>query len=80
MSSDQINLLARIEHSRWMADKILQGWRFGEKRNNELKLNPLLVPYENLIQAEKDKDINTIKNIPRLLKLNDKAIFKTELT
>lgn len=76
MSEKEVDMLARVEHARWMADKILQGWKHGTVRNNLHKTNPLLVPYDDLDQAEKDKDINAVRNIPKLIALQKKIIAR----
>lgn len=43
-------------HNSWMEAYFNMGWRYGEKRDAEKKTHPDLVPYEQLEQAEKDKD------------------------
>src|SRR5205807_4899776 len=44
-AADEVESLGRLEHERWMADLIRDGWRFraGEK-DPEQKLHPLLIP------------------------------------
>jgi hypothetical protein len=56
LTRDQIELLARIEHARWMAAKLVEGWRYGGARDNARMLHPSLVPFDQLSEAEKDKD------------------------
>lgn len=51
--------LSRSEHMRWMAEKVMDGWRWSASRNNERLLHHLLVPYDALSNQEKDKDYNT---------------------
>ena len=59
--------LAITEHDRWMAEKMRAGWTFAEKRDNAKLHHPLLVPYADLPEVEKEKDRATIRNIPGLL-------------
>jgi len=59
--------LAILEHDRWMAEKIRDGWTFAEKRDNDLLHHHLLVPYADLAEVEKEKDRVTVRNIPALL-------------
>lgn len=46
----------RIEHARWCRFHYLNGWRYGERRDNEKRLHPLLVPFDRLNPAEQEKD------------------------
>ncbi len=59
--------LAILEHDRWMAEKVRAGWTFAEIRDNERLHHPLLVPYDDLAEVEKEKDRVTVRNIPALL-------------
>ncbi|HLZ85210.1 MAG TPA: RyR domain-containing protein [Caulobacteraceae bacterium] len=52
--------LAVLEHERWMADRRLNGWRLGERRDNARKIHTDLVPFEDLSQAVKAFDYAVI--------------------
>ncbi|MDA7910065.1 RyR domain-containing protein [Mariniblastus sp.] len=64
---EEIELLARIEHRRWAAELYLDGWKYGETRNDLKKLHPNLVPWEQLTEAIKDYDRQPVKQIPSIL-------------
>jgi class 3 adenylate cyclase/tetratricopeptide (TPR) repeat protein len=66
-SDAQIEELAVREHDRWMKDRVRHGWTYAPVRDNLRKLNPLLVSWEKLSEVEKEKDRDTIRNIPRLV-------------
>ena len=70
LNADNIEKLARVEHERWLAEKLLSGWRYtdGEK-NTHLRLSPSLIPWAQLSESEKQKDRDTIVNMPALIKL-----------
>ncbi|MEW5738915.1 MAG: protein kinase [Myxococcota bacterium] len=59
--------LANVEHSRWMASKRLAGWKYGTVRNDALRLHPLLVPYAELPESEKEKDRTQLRALPHVL-------------
>ena len=63
-----IEILARMEHARWMADKKLQGWKWGEETNKQRLTHKNLVPWEDLPEEEKEKDRDQVRAIPDLLK------------
>lgn len=77
-TEEEIYKLAQMEHRRWVADRILSGWRLGGERDESLKFNPDLVTWERLPQSTKDYDFQAIKNISGLLKLVDLKICKTK--
>jgi len=60
--------LARAEHVRWMTRRILDGWRWGDPRDNKKKLHPDICDYDKLADATKEKDRINIRVIPDLLK------------
>lgn len=43
-------------HEHWMAQKILNGWKYGPEKNVEAKEDPLLVPFSELPHYEQAKD------------------------
>ena len=62
-------LLARNNHDIWAQKRLADGWTCGP-RNDALKQNPCLVPYEELPDSEKEYDrqtaIQTLKTIVAL--------------
>lgn len=69
--SEELNELtetmAKNVHEVWAAGRIAEGWKFGDKRDDKLKLHPCLVPYEKLPDSEREYDrataISTLKLI-----------------
>jgi len=60
--------LSEMEHRRWMAERLMDGWRYGTERDNSRKIHNLIVPYEQLSDAEKNKDKDMVQNIRNLVK------------
>ena len=62
--------LARNVHEVWAAGRIADGWKWGEVRDDEQKLRPCLVSYDELPEIEKDYDrrtaLATLKTIVKL--------------
>lgn len=75
-TQEEVETLARLEHERWMKEKQESGWRYGEKRDDTKKLHPSLVAYDKLSELEKEKDRDTINQIPAVLSLIDFQIFR----
>ena len=51
--------IAENVHDVWAKNRINEGWKYGEKRDDIKKETPCLVPYEELPEIEKDYDRNT---------------------
>lgn len=64
---EQVELLAKVEHERWSANRYLNGWRFGEQRDDVRRQHPSLVDWEHLPEPEKQKDRDVILRIPAIL-------------
>jgi hypothetical protein len=77
MTDAQIEELSIREHDRWMNDRIRHGWTFAPVRDNGRKHHPLLVPWEDLSEPEKEKDRDAVRNMRRLI---DKAGFRVRKT
>jgi hypothetical protein len=71
-----MELLAQLEHRRWMADKYLAGYSYGEVRDEDRMMHPDLIPWEELTEADKEKDRANIRQIPHLLKLLDQKVCR----
>jgi ryanodine receptor 2 len=48
--------LAEHTHDVWARQRIADGWSWGPRRNDDKKETPLLVPYGDLPESEKDYD------------------------
>ena len=64
---DEIELLAKMEHKRWMAERFLAGWTLGTK-DVEKRLSPYLVEWEALPPSIQEYDRNFARIIPGVLK------------
>lgn len=51
--------IAENVHDVWSAGRMAEGWTYGEKKDAEKKTTPLLIPYSELPESEKDYDRNT---------------------
>ncbi len=82
--NDELELLAREEHVRWVKDKLRHGWSYGtdyidpitgmqdKDKRNSLKQHKDILPYDLLDEDTKEKDRMTIRGmIPLLYKHGD---------
>lgn len=70
-----LEAMAKNVHEIWAQERISQGWSYGDKRDDESKLHPCLVPYEELPEEEKEFDRNTsIETLKFIIKLGYKVV------
>lgn len=60
--------LAKLEHARWTAERLLDGWRYGTKKSIREKHNPCLVAWDQLDEVTKSYDFESVDQIPGMLK------------
>ena len=66
-SPEELELLAQMEHKRWVEEKLDEGWRYNIAKDPEKKASPYLIPWEELPEVEKDKDREQVRYLPELL-------------
>ena len=75
MSDSDALKLAEMEHNRWMAERMMSGWRPGAKRDNKLRVHPNLVPWDQLSKDDKEKDVDQVRAAVTLAKAMHKGGF-----
>lgn len=63
-----VGQLARLEHERWWADRVVDGWHQGPVRNNEALVHPDLKPFDDLDFETQSKDQEQNNFITQILK------------
>ena len=76
MTSNEIELLAKMEHNEWVKERISTGWTYGKVKDVDRKVSPYILPYEELTEEVKELDRDTIRNIPALLEMIGMAIYR----
>ncbi|HVY86708.1 MAG TPA: NAD-binding protein [Caulobacterales bacterium] len=62
--------MAKTEHNRWMAERLLSGWRPAEKRDNEMLAHDKLAPWSAMSAEDRAKDETQVRaavDIARML-------------
>jgi putative GTP pyrophosphokinase len=76
LSAENYDLLAKLEHARWNAERLLEGWRYGPDKDLAQKLNPCIVAWDKLDLATKIYDYGPVDNIPLMLKEIGYEVYK----
>ena len=73
----ELDTLSRQEHERWM--KVMQetGWRYGVPRDDARRIHDQIKPWEQLDEANRDKDRDAVREIPRMLALAGFAVRRS---
>ena len=74
--TEQIELLAKLEHRRWCAERKLAGWTDGKEKNPKTRQTPHLIDWEPLSDEMKDLDRDAVKAIPDVLNSVELKIVK----
>lgn len=68
-------IIAKNVHDVWASGRIKEGWTYGDEKDPNRKTTPLLVPYEELPESEKDYDRNTAyETLKLIIKLGYKIV------
>ena len=66
--------IAENVHDVWAVGRIKEGWKLGLVKDGEAKTTPLLIPYGELPESEKEYDRNTaLETVKLIIKLGYKV-------
>lgn len=70
---ENAELLAQIEHNRYMAERLLEGWGYGDrgKTGKSKFLRKTFCPWDKVNPDERPKDYEQVETIARILGLGD---------
>jgi hypothetical protein len=67
LTDHEVEVLARREHDRWAEERRRAGWRHGERRDDQAMTNPLLVPWDDMAEADRERDRQAVRELPAML-------------
>lgn len=77
-TEEQVEILAEMEHERFVDERLKNGWVYGSKRDPVKKISPYLVPWSKLTEEVKDWDRNPVRKIPERLEACGLEIYKLQ--
>ncbi|MDP1804900.1 MAG: RyR domain-containing protein [Acidimicrobiales bacterium] len=63
----EIEIMAELEHERWCRERTTEGWTAGPTRDDDRKVTPSLVDWDQLPDDVKDYNRNAVRALPELL-------------
>lgn len=61
--AELLERLARMEHERWMADRLLAGYRYADVRDDARRTHDNLKPFDDLPDRIKESDRNAVRGV-----------------
>jgi hypothetical protein len=77
LSKGKHDMLARLEHARWNAERLLEGWRYGPEKNIAARLNPCIKAWKDLDAETRTWDYEPVNNIPLMLSKIGYEVYST---
>ncbi|GAA2769424.1 RyR domain-containing protein [Nonomuraea dietziae] len=76
-TKEEIEVLAEMEHVRWMRMMLARGWRHGPLRDAAKRTHPDIEDWAALSISAKEKDRETIRNLPDILAIAGFQVVRT---
>lgn len=73
---EEIEALAYLEHRRWCEERIRHGWIAGSPRDDERRIHPDLIPFDELPEQSKEYDRTAAKTILDILERAGYAVTR----
>lgn len=58
---DLVAAMCRVEHNRWVSERVLDGWIHGTPRADARRIHDKLVPWDQLNEADRQKDYDQVR-------------------
>jgi hypothetical protein len=67
LSPGELVRFAEMEHERWRVERTETGWRYGRVRDDAALESPLLVPWDQLTESDRDRNVRAAGEISKFL-------------
>ena len=75
-SPEEVEALAFLEHRRWWNERLRAGWVAGPVRDDERRVHPDMVPYDDLSEQSREYDRAAVRAIPGILERAGLAVVR----
>ena len=63
----ELEILSVAEHDRWLASRRSRNWVYADERDDERRLHPDMICWEELPEPRREIDRDMVRNLPRLV-------------
>ena len=74
----EVEVLARLEHERSVAERVRAGWRRGPRWDRAARSTPDLIDWEQLSETVRDLDRDAVRELPAQLARRGLAVVRLE--
>ncbi len=78
-NATELRNLARLEHERWAADRLVDGWTYAAERNNAARLHPNLQPFDKLSLDVQNYDVKLVAALESWIKTDKRSGLKRRI-
>jgi hypothetical protein len=64
---EDVEVMARMEHGRWLVERLQDGWKWSAERDMLRKTTPYLVPWSQLPEPVREWDRQAVRQLPEHL-------------
>ena len=75
-TAGEIEVMAEMEHERWMGERRLDGWVLGKERDTAHRVSPWLVAWKELPDDVRQWDRNAVVAIPAVVALARFEVYR----
>jgi ppGpp synthetase/RelA/SpoT-type nucleotidyltranferase len=75
---EEVKRMAEMEHGRFIVERRMEGWKYGEKKDVAKKISPYLIPWKDLEDDVKQYDIKAVNDWPDIFKNAGYEIYPRE--
>jgi hypothetical protein len=75
---EEVEEMAKLEHTRFVDERVRNGWKLGPAKDDVKKISPTLIPWDDLSEVEKDKDRDPVRAIPALLAKAGYTVYRSK--
>jgi hypothetical protein len=76
LTDEEVELLARREHERWLHERVAQDWTYAPARSHSLKQNDKLLPWHDLPAEVQDRNRTDTRRLRDQLARTDLEVLR----
>lgn len=76
MCGEELTIYAKLDYAETLRHKMALGWIYGEKLDEEIKISPTILPWEELTEEQQKKYEEKVKAFPEYLKAVNLELYR----